>query len=101
MIWVGEHKEGHREKILNRLVSNLTKWTDLHADALQGVVVALPAVPDHSNGIQSGIGPPAINPIGVGSMTVGVPEAPQEFSGTVAIPDILVLIQGAEPLATV
>lgn len=75
----------------------LPHWTDLHADALQRVVVALPGVPAHSNCIQSVIESKEINPIGVCSVTIMVPEATQELFGTVHG----AFIKGAERVATV
>lgn len=75
----------------------LPQWTDLHADALQRVVVSLPGIPDHSDCIQSAIESPAINSVRVGSVTVIVPKASQEFFGT----DTVTLIKGAEPVAIV
>lgn len=58
--------------------------------------MAPPGVPDHSDCIQSGISSPAINPVGVGGVTVMVPEAPQEPFGAVASKVILVPIKSGE-----
>lgn len=70
--------------------------TDLHADGLQGVVVALPAIPADSDSVERAIGPPTINPVRVCTVTVTVPERPQKFPGTVARPGVLVFVQGGE-----
>ena len=75
---------------------DLLHRTDLHAEAFQGVVIALPTFPLHSNGIESFISPPTINPIWIYFMTITVPECPQVFSGTVSIPGVLVFVKGGE-----
>ena len=75
--------------------------TNLHADGLQGVVMALPMVPLHSNITQSFISPPAINPVGVCVVTLAVPERPQEGSGTITTVGVLVFVKGGELLSVV
>ena len=63
-----------REKSLKRSADDVLLYdgpgaplhrTDLHADALQGVVEALPLVPLHSNSKESFISPSTINPVGM------------------------------------
>ena len=75
---------------------DLVHRTDLHPDALQGVVITLPMVPLHSNSIESFISPPTINPVGIYLVTRPVPERSQVTSGTVPTPGILVFVEGRE-----
>ena len=75
---------------------DLVHRTDLHPDALQGVVITLPMVPLHSNSRESFISPPTINPVGICVVTSPVPERSQVTSGTVPTPGILVFVEGRE-----
>lgn len=63
--------------------------------------MSLPVVLVFSHSKDVFVSPPEINTIGVGSMTDFVPERPQEFSGTVLWPGILVYVESAKLLPAV
>ena len=95
-----------REKSLKRSADDILLYdgpgdlvhrTDLHADALQGVVITLPMVPCRSNTRESCISPPKINPVEVCGQTTPVPERSHVSFGTVyPPPGILVFVKGGE-----
>lgn len=97
----GKRQKSSSDILLYVGPGELLHRTDLHADALQGVVMALPRVPAHSKSIESGISPPTINSVGVCTVTTTVPERPQEFFGTVIDPGVLVFVEGGELVSTV
>lgn len=72
-----ERKRSSADILLYVGPGDLLHRTDLHADGLQGVLIALPWRPLHSNSIESAVSPPTINPVWISSMTVVVPERPQ------------------------
>ena len=78
---------------------DLLHRTDLHTDGLQGVGVTFPGGPAHSDSVQRAISPPTINPIWIGTVTVTVPGRPQERSGTVSVPGVLVFVEGGKLLS--
>lgn len=63
--------------------------------------MTFPRRPLHSNSIDGAICPPAINPVGVCTVTAVVPECPQEFPGTDPPCYVLVFVEGGKLLSIV
>lgn len=80
----------------------LRHGSDLHTDELATIIVAFPMVPHVSDGKESAVTPPQVDPVRVSLVALVVPKSPEVgFSAVSLLIRVLVFIKGREFLPVV